>query len=86
MKAKQFIVIGLGRFGQSVAKTLFQMGYDVLAVDDEEIIEAAHYMGRHGIYAEITSAAALAASAAALASASAAAVAASSAALAAAMS
>lgn len=36
MKAKQFIVIGLGRFGQSVAKTLFQMGYDVLAVDDDE--------------------------------------------------
>lgn len=33
---------------------------DVLAVDDEEIIEAAHYIGRHGIYAEITSAAALA--------------------------
>jgi len=36
MKSKQFIVIGLGRFGQSVAKTLFQMGYDVLAVDDDE--------------------------------------------------
>lgn len=38
MKAKQFIVIGLGRFGQSVAKTLFDMGYDVLAVDDDETI------------------------------------------------
>ncbi len=36
MKAKQFIVIGLGRFGQSVARTLFQMGYDVLAVDEDE--------------------------------------------------
>lgn len=36
MKSKQFIVIGLGRFGQSVAKTLFEMGYDVLAVDDDE--------------------------------------------------
>ncbi|NLB20963.1 MAG: TrkA family potassium uptake protein [Clostridium sp.] len=36
MKSKQFIVIGLGRFGQSVAKTLFQMGYDVLAVDEDE--------------------------------------------------
>lgn len=36
MKSKQFIVIGLGRFGQSVAKTLFQMEYDVLAVDDDE--------------------------------------------------
>ncbi len=38
MKSKQFIVIGLGRFGQSVAKTLFDMGYDVLAVDDDESI------------------------------------------------
>lgn len=36
MKSKQFIVIGLGRFGQSVAKTLFQMGYDVLVVDEDE--------------------------------------------------
>jgi len=38
MKSKQFIVIGLGKFGQSVAKTLFDMGYDVLAVDDDESI------------------------------------------------
>ncbi len=37
MKSKQFIVIGLGRFGQSVAKSLFQMGYDVLAVDEDEV-------------------------------------------------
>ena len=38
MKSKQFIVIGLGKFGQSVAKTLYQLGYDVLAVDDDEAI------------------------------------------------
>jgi trk system potassium uptake protein TrkA len=30
---RQFAVIGLGRFGSSVARTLFSMGYDVLAVD-----------------------------------------------------
>ena len=36
MKSKQFIVIGLGRFGQSLAKTLYEMGHDVLAVDDDE--------------------------------------------------
>ncbi|MEW6771103.1 MAG: TrkA family potassium uptake protein [Bacillota bacterium] len=30
---KQFAVIGLGRFGMSVAETLTRMGYDVLAVD-----------------------------------------------------
>lgn len=33
---KQFAVIGLGRFGTSVAKTLSKMGYDVLAVDTNE--------------------------------------------------
>lgn len=30
---KQFAVIGLGRFGSSVARTLARMGYEVLAVD-----------------------------------------------------
>lgn len=33
---KQFAVIGLGRFGSSVAITLSKMGYDVLAVDTNE--------------------------------------------------
>jgi len=33
---KQFAVIGLGRFGRSVALTLAKMGYDVLAVDSSE--------------------------------------------------
>lgn len=33
---KQFAVIGLGRFGKSVAITLTKMGYDVLAVDVSE--------------------------------------------------
>jgi trk system potassium uptake protein TrkA len=35
-KNKQFAVIGLGRFGKSVAITLFKMGYEVLAIDDDE--------------------------------------------------
>lgn len=30
---KQFVVIGLGRFGSSVATTLSENGYDVLAID-----------------------------------------------------
>jgi len=34
---KQFVVIGLGRFGTSVAKTLAQLGNDVLAIDRSEI-------------------------------------------------
>jgi len=33
---KQFAVIGLGRFGMSLALTLTNMGYDVLAVDTNE--------------------------------------------------
>lgn len=33
---KQFVVIGLGRFGTSVAKTLNSLGHDVLAIDKNE--------------------------------------------------
>jgi trk system potassium uptake protein TrkA len=33
---KQFVVIGLGRFGTAVAKTLFDMGYDVMGIDISE--------------------------------------------------
>lgn len=36
MKSKQFAVIGLGRFGRSLAVTLSSMGYDVLAIDGSE--------------------------------------------------
>ncbi len=34
--AKQFAVIGLGRFGRAVCSTLHQLGYEVLAVDVDE--------------------------------------------------
>ncbi|MGE5552192.1 MAG: potassium channel family protein [Bacteroidota bacterium] len=33
---RQFAVIGLGRFGTSVARTLFQLGHEVLAIDINE--------------------------------------------------
>lgn len=36
MKKKQFAVIGMGRFGSSVAKTLYNMGFEVLAIDSTE--------------------------------------------------
>ncbi|WP_291634053.1 TrkA family potassium uptake protein [Clostridium sp.] len=40
MSKRQFIVIGLGRFGTSVAETLYSLGNDVLAVDfDEEVVQ-----------------------------------------------
>jgi trk system potassium uptake protein len=35
---KQFVVIGCGRFGGSVAKTLTKLGHDVLAIDEDETI------------------------------------------------
>jgi len=33
---KQCAVIGLGRFGGSIAKTLYEMGHEVLAIDNNE--------------------------------------------------
>lgn len=41
MKAKQFLVLGLGRFGTSVARALCELGQEVLAVDtNEDLVEA----------------------------------------------
>ena len=40
MSSKQFVVIGLGHFGSSVARTLYSMGNDVLAIDcSEELVQ-----------------------------------------------
>ncbi|MBB6099323.1 trk system potassium uptake protein TrkA [Deinobacterium chartae] len=36
MRFKQFLVIGLGRFGTAVATTLYELGHEVVAVDVEE--------------------------------------------------
>lgn len=33
---KTFVVIGLGRFGETVVKKLFEMGHEVLAIDKDE--------------------------------------------------
>jgi trk system potassium uptake protein TrkA len=33
---KQFAVIGMGRFGSSVAKSLYNLGFEVLAIDSSE--------------------------------------------------
>lgn len=46
MKKKQFVVIGLGSFGSSVARTLYTLGNEVLAVDSEEaaVREIADYV------------------------------------------
>jgi trk system potassium uptake protein TrkA len=36
MVKKQFVVIGLGRFGGTIAQTLASLGYDVMALDKNE--------------------------------------------------
>ncbi|MEQ8197904.1 MAG: TrkA family potassium uptake protein [Clostridiaceae bacterium] len=55
MRKKQFVVIGLGRFGASVAKTLYKMGHDVLAIDkDEDVVQDISDSVTHAIQMEAT--------------------------------
>lgn len=55
MKKKQYVVIGLGRFGSSVAKTLYTLGKDVLAIDlDETIIQEISHDVTHAIQMDAT--------------------------------
>lgn len=52
---RQFAVIGLGRFGTSVAETLTHLGHQVLAIDkDEEKVQ--HLVGTvtHAVQADVT--------------------------------
>jgi len=52
---KQFIVIGLGRFGSSIAKTLYNLGYDVLGIDNnEEIVQNIANSITHSVQADAT--------------------------------
>ncbi len=52
---KQFAVIGLGRFGSSVARTLSQMGFEVLAIDHREaLIQEMSAVTTHAIQADST--------------------------------
>jgi trk system potassium uptake protein TrkA len=50
---KQFVVIGCGRFGSSVAKTLCKLGYDVLAIDKDpdKVQEIAEFV-THAVQAD----------------------------------
>lgn len=52
---KQFIVVGLGRFGSSVATTLANKGYDVLAIDvNEELVQEISSEVTHSVQADAT--------------------------------
>ncbi|WP_353682093.1 TrkA family potassium uptake protein [Tepidanaerobacter sp. EBM-49] len=55
MLMKQFVVIGLGRFGFSLAKTLYELGHDVLGIDnDEEIVQSVAESITHAVKADAT--------------------------------
>jgi K+ transport systems, NAD-binding component len=52
---KQFAIIGLGRFGSSVAKFLSEMGYEVLAIDaDPESVQDLANIVTHAVSADST--------------------------------
>lgn len=60
MGRKQFVVIGLGNFGYSVATTLYSLGNDVLAIDDsEEIVQKISDSVTHAVQADATEESAL---------------------------
>lgn len=59
-KKRQYLVLGLGRFGSSVAQHLCQLGHEVLAVDsDETLVEDAAEYATQAIQADATDEAAL---------------------------
>jgi trk system potassium uptake protein len=55
MKASQYAVIGLGRFGSSLASELIKQGFEVLGVDrSEEAVEEMKHTLTHTIVADCT--------------------------------
>ena len=55
MAKKQFVIIGLGRFGSSVAETLYGLGNDVLVIDkDEDLIQDISDSVTHAVQMDAT--------------------------------
>ena len=55
MVSKQFAVIGMGRFGSSVARTLYEMDYEVMGIDEsEERINENLQFVTHAVVADTT--------------------------------
>ncbi|MGI6706776.1 MAG: potassium channel family protein [Clostridia bacterium] len=52
---KQFAIIGLGRFGTSIARTLYTLGHDVLAIDsNDELVQEISDSVTHAVQADAT--------------------------------
>ncbi|MDD2574770.1 MAG: TrkA family potassium uptake protein [Bacillota bacterium] len=52
---KQFAVLGLGRFGSSLARTLYGLGHDVLALDErEDAVQNISESVTHAVQADAT--------------------------------
>lgn len=52
---KQFVVIGCGRFGTSIAKTLNNLGHEVLAIDyEEDLVQEISSYVTHAVQADAT--------------------------------
>ncbi|MCQ6558684.1 potassium channel family protein [Paenibacillus mendelii] len=55
MKTNQFVIIGLGRFGSSLARELIELDYEVLGIDkDEEAVQDMSQILTHAVVAEST--------------------------------
>lgn len=55
MSKKQFVVIGLGRFGSSVARTLYELGNDVLVIDiNEDLVQDISDSVTHAVQMDAT--------------------------------
>lgn len=52
---KQFVVIGLGRFGSSICKELYKLGHDVMAIDSSpERVDSIRSFASHAAVANAT--------------------------------
>ena len=52
---KQVLVVGLGRFGSSLARSLYNLGHDVLAIDNDEArVQATMGQATHELTADAT--------------------------------
>ena len=53
---KQVVVLGLGRFGSNVARSLYNLGHDVLAIDkDESRVQSIMGQATHALTGDVTS-------------------------------